>query len=123
MSCIVVDIGNTSTAIALARGARIAYVLSTVPVNMAAGVTIAFSGQPIYPYYAAVPRLWGMTVLQDQMLGGIIMWIPGSMMFILAALVLVAQWLQEEERKPPLPEAEWATEEAMVAPGLEGKRA
>jgi putative membrane protein len=104
----------------LARGARVAYVLAAVPPNMAAGAVIAFSGQPIYPYYAGVPRLWGLTVMQDQMLGGIIMWIPGSMMYILAALVLISRWLQAEEQKPPLPEIEWATEENMVAPGLEG---
>ncbi len=104
----------------LTRGARIAYVLAAVPPNMAAGATIAFSGQPIYTYYTAVPRLWQMTVMQDQMLGGILMWIPGSMMYILAALVLISRWLQAEEQKPPLPEARWATEETMVAPGLEG---
>jgi putative membrane protein len=103
----------------LSRGARIAYVLAAVPPNMAAGATIAFSGQPIYTYYTAVPRLWGITVLQDQMLGGIIMWIPGSMMYIIAALILVARWMQAEEAKQPLPDAQWATEEAMMAPGLE----
>jgi cytochrome c oxidase assembly factor CtaG len=104
----------------LVRGARIAYVLAAVPPTMAAGATIAFSGQPIYTYYAGVPRLWGMTVLQDQMLGGIIMWIPGSMMYIIAALVLIARWFREEEGNRPLAEPEWATEEAMLAPGLEG---
>jgi putative membrane protein len=104
----------------LPRGGRVAYVLAAVPPTMAAGVVIALSGQPIYTYYAGVPRLWGISVMQDQMLGGVIMWIPGSMMYILAALVLISRWLQEEEQKPPLPESQWATEEAMVAPGLEG---
>jgi len=103
----------------LPRGARIAYILAVVPANMAVGATIAFSGQPIYPYYVGVPRLWGMTVLQDQMLSGIIMWIPGSMMYILAALILISRWLGEEEQKPPLPESMWAQEENMAAPGLE----
>jgi putative membrane protein len=103
----------------LPRGARVAYVLAAVPPTMAAGVAIALSGQPIYSYYTSVPRLWGLSVMQDQMLGGVIMWIPGSMMYIIAALVLISHWLQEEEQKPPLPESEWATQETMVAPGLE----
>jgi cytochrome c oxidase assembly factor CtaG len=103
----------------MVRGARIAFLLGTVPPNMAAGAVIAFSGQPIYSYYTGVPRLWGMTVMEDQMLGGIIMWIPGSMMYILAALVLVARWLQEEERKPPLPENAWSSTDGMIAPGFE----
>ncbi|MFQ5611034.1 MAG: cytochrome c oxidase assembly protein [Anaerolineae bacterium] len=98
-------------------GARIAYVLITIPVNLIAGAAIAFSSQPVYTYYTTVPRLWGLTVMQDQMVGGVIMWVPGSMMFIVAALILVARLLQIEEAKPPLPEAEWATDEAMIVPG------
>jgi cytochrome c oxidase assembly factor CtaG len=100
------------------RGVRLALLLATVPVNMAAGVVIAFSNQPIYTYYTTVPRLWGMTVMLDQMIGGVIMWIPGSMMFILAALIIVSRMIQTETAKEPLPESEWATDEAMLAPGL-----
>ena len=103
----------------LPRGARIAYVLAAIPPTMAAGAVIAFSGQPVYPYYAGVPRLWGISVMQDQMLGGVIMWVPGSMMYIVAALILISRWVQDEGAKPPLPEAGWASERNMVAPGLE----
>jgi cytochrome c oxidase assembly factor CtaG len=103
----------------LSRGVRLAYVLGAVPVNMAAGVTIAFAGQPIYTYYTAVPRPWGLTLMQDQMIGGVIMWIPGSMMFLLAALILIVQLVQAEADKQPLPEVERATDEAMIAPGWE----
>jgi cytochrome c oxidase assembly factor CtaG len=100
------------------RGARLAFLLATVPINMAAGVAIAFSSQPIYSYYTTVPRLWGISVELDQMIGGVIMWIPGSMMFLLAALILISQLIQAEAEKEPLPESEWATDEAMMAPGL-----
>jgi putative membrane protein len=44
-----------------------------------------------------VPRLWGIDVMQDQMLGGVIMWIPGSMMYLVAALILIARMLQHQE--------------------------
>jgi cytochrome c oxidase assembly factor CtaG len=101
----------------LSRGLRLAYVLAAVPVNMAAGVTIAFASQPIYTYYTTVPRLWGMTVMQDQMVGGVIMWIPGSMMFLLAALILISRLVQVEADKQPLPETEWATDETVMVPG------
>ena len=98
-------------------GLRIAYLLITVPANMLPGVMIAFSSQPIYTYYTTVPRVGGLTVMQDQMLGGVLMWIPGSMMYIIAALILVAGLLRAEERKAPQPESAWDTEEAMLAPG------
>lgn len=70
--------------------ARMGYLIGTIPLNMAAGVAIAFSGVVLYTYYESVPNIWGVTTLQDQMLGGVIMWIPGSMMFLLAAIILLA---------------------------------
>lgn len=78
-------------------GWRIAYLLLTVPVNMLTGVTITFASQPIYRYYLDVPRPWGLTVMQDQMLGGAIMWILGSMMLLIAVLVIVARFLAQQE--------------------------
>lgn len=97
---------------------RVVYVLSAVPPNMLTGVVIAFAATPIYDYYTAVPRLWGISVMTDQQLGGVIMWVPGSMMYLIAALVLIAQMLQGENRKPALPESEWGTDEALIAPGV-----
>ena len=85
----------------LAYGRRIAYLLVTVPVNMITGVAITFSRQPIYEYYVKVQRPWALTVMQDQMLGGIIMWIPGSMMLIIAIIVLVVRMMASEERNSP----------------------
>jgi putative membrane protein len=99
--------------------ARVAYALSAIPPNMFAGIAIAFAAQPLYPYYEAMPRLWGLSVMNDQRLAGVIMWVPGSMMYIIAALILVAGWLRQEEDKPALPESSWATDDALVAPGWE----
>lgn len=53
------------------------------------------------------------------MLEGLIMWIPGSMMYIITALILIAGIVQTEAKKQPLPESEWATGEAMIDPGWE----
>ena len=98
---------------------RIAFALSAVPPNMLTGAAIAFATEPIYTYYNNVPRLMGLSVMEDQQLGGVIMWVPGSMMYIIAALVLISRLLQGESRKPALPEAEWGSDEALIAPGME----
>lgn len=98
--------------------ARSGYALSAIPPNMLAGIAIVFATGPIYAYYEAMPRLWGISVMEDQRIAGVIMWVPGSMMFVIAALVVVARWLQAEEKKPPLPESAWATGEALAAPGI-----
>jgi len=102
----------------LSPAGRFAYVLTAIPPNMLAGLAIVFATGPIYSYYEAMPRIWGLSVMEDQQIGGVIMWIPGSMMYIIAALILASRWLQKEERKPPLPQSEWATDEAMAVPGL-----
>lgn len=102
-----------------ARMPRIGYLLVSVPITMLTGIAIAFSSEPIYTYYTTVPRLWGTSVMNDQILGGVIMWVPGSMMYIIAALIIIARLVQNEADKEPLPEAEWATDQTMIAPGWE----
>ena len=97
---------------------RAGYAVSAIPINMLAGIAFVFAAAPIYTYYEAMPRLWGLTVMEDQRIAGLIMWVPGSMMFLIAALIIVARWLQAESDKPPLPESEWATDEALAAPGM-----
>lgn len=102
----------------LSRPAKVAFVIAAIPPNMALGAALAFSQQPIYTYYSDMPRLWGISVLDDQRLSGIIMWIPGSMMYFLAALALIFMILSGEGRKP-VPEAEpWLVDESLIAPGV-----
>ncbi|MCB0109509.1 MAG: cytochrome c oxidase assembly protein [Caldilineaceae bacterium] len=99
--------------------ARIAMLITLVPINMVIGIVIANGAEVIYPYYNSVPRIWGFSALQDQMLAGVIMWIPGSMMLLLAVIVLLAIELRLDPEHPPRPVPNWDSEEAMVAPGLE----
>lgn len=86
----------------ISTGMRIAYLLVMFPVTMAVGIGISMSSGPLYLNYLTVPRVMGLSLMDDQRLAGAIMWIPGSMMFILAALLLIARAIGAEERKPPL---------------------
>jgi len=80
-------------------GLRMAYVLAALVQNELLGVSIAFAGQPIYAHYTTVPRLWGLSVMEDQMLGGAIMWIPGGMMYVVAAVFLLFALVAREEKE------------------------
>lgn len=82
-----------------AQWMRVAYVLAMIPPNMLLGVALSFAQTPIYPYYESVPRLYGLSVMDDQVWGGLIMWIPGSMMYVIAALVLLARLLVSAEHE------------------------
>ncbi len=82
------------------RIGRIAFTLAAIPPNMALGIVLAFTPVVIYTFYNDVPRLLNMSPLTDQQLSGIIMWIPGSMMYMIAALILIAGLLKGEDAKP-----------------------
>ena len=82
-----------------AQWMRVGYVLGMIPPNMLLGVALSFAETPIYPYYETVPRLFGLSVLDDQVWGGLIMWIPGSMMYVIAALALLARLLTSAEQQ------------------------
>lgn len=99
----------------LSTAQRLVFVVSLVPISMFTGIAIAFATQPIYPFYAAVPRLYGMSVMDDQILSGVIMWIPGGMMFFLTALVLISRIVQTEVDKPADPNPPWLVDENTIA--------
>jgi cytochrome c oxidase assembly factor CtaG len=80
-------------------GLRIGYALAALASNEALGVGISFAGRPLYSHYANVPRMWGFSVMDDQTLGGALMWVPGGMMYALAAVVLLARYLDREEKR------------------------
>jgi cytochrome c oxidase assembly factor CtaG len=51
--------------------------------NTALSALLTFSERVLYPYYAEVPRLAGLTALEDQSAAGLLMWVPGSIAFLL----------------------------------------
>jgi putative membrane protein len=59
------------------------------------GALLTFSTVLWYPAYASSTQTWGLTPLQDQQLGGLIMWVPSAVVFILIGLVLFARWIVE----------------------------
>jgi putative membrane protein len=83
----------------LRRGAAVFYLFATVLQTGALGALLTFGQTLWYPAYAATTSVWGITPLEDQQLGGLIMWIPGSLAYVAAALVIFAGWLREAERR------------------------
>jgi cytochrome c oxidase assembly factor CtaG len=61
--------------------------------NTALSALLTFSGRVLYPYYAEVPRLGGLSVVEDQSAAGVIMWVPGSVVFLLPLFGIGVQLL------------------------------
>jgi len=56
-------------------------------------IFISMASTVLYPYYAAAPRVWTLlTPHADQHLGGLIMWIPGGLVFLVAISVVFFRW-------------------------------
>jgi cytochrome c oxidase assembly factor CtaG len=85
--------------------------LSGMPmVLLGAGLTFA---SPLYAPYIAAPRVWGISAATDQQLGGLIMWIPDNIIFIVIMSALFLRWMQKKEREQAAQERElWEAEEA-----------
>ena len=75
------------------RWTMIPYLLFADIQNTALSAFLIFSERVLYPTYAAVPRLWGITALDDQAAAGAIMWVPGSVIFLLPVAVIAIRLL------------------------------
>ena len=84
---------------ALSYGAGTFYVFGTAVHCSALGALLTFSTVLWYPVYAETTARWGFTPLEDQQLGGVIMWVPSAIVFIIVALALFAKWLSESDRR------------------------
>jgi putative membrane protein len=69
----------------------IALLFTTMLHTSALGLLLTFAPTPWYTQRA--PRLFGLTALEDQQLGGFVMWVPGGLAHLVAGLVIVAAWL------------------------------
>jgi cytochrome c oxidase assembly factor CtaG len=83
----------------LGYGAATFYVFGTAVHCSALGALLTFSTVLWYPAYIQTTERWGLTALQDQQLGGAIMWVPSGVVFIVIALALFARWLAESDRR------------------------
>jgi cytochrome c oxidase assembly factor CtaG len=63
------------------------------------GALLTFANTLWYPPYAHTTQSWGITPLEDQQLGGLIMWVPACTIYIVAGLALLAAWMRESESR------------------------
>lgn len=66
--------------------------------NILLGAFLSFKTQVLYSAYIEMGRFWGLDALTDERFGGLTMWIPGGMMFGLAAIAVMWQRKRQEER-------------------------
>lgn len=82
----------------LGDAATIPYLLPPFLEGMLIGVLLTFADRPFYRYYADMEPTWGFSTMGDQQLGGLIMWVPGGMLFLIPLIGLLTVLLRSEDR-------------------------
>ena len=66
------------------------YLFTTAMHTSILGALLTFARTVWYPAYSPTAPQWGLSALEDQQIGGLIMWVPGGLVYLGAASVLFA---------------------------------
>lgn len=67
-----------------------------VPMMVVAAL-ITLNDTAMYRWYIEAPRIFGISALDDQRLGGVIMWVPGALVLWLAITAVYFRWTRREQ--------------------------
>jgi putative membrane protein len=83
----------------LSPGRRILLVVAAIPPQILLGAFIFFSTHELYPVYSICGRAFTwLSPMRDQQIGGLLLWIPGSMMSVVGALIALRHWIRLSAR-------------------------
>ena len=78
----------------------LALLFTTMLHTSALGLLLTFAPRSWYAHHG--PLMFGLSELEDQQLGGLVMWVPGSLAYLIAGLAVVALWLSLPRTGRPL---------------------
>ncbi|MCF8478308.1 MAG: cytochrome c oxidase assembly protein [Pseudolabrys sp.] len=82
----------------LAYGTRLMMLWIVILSNIGLGAYSTLKSDLLYPAYDTVGRLFDIAPLTDEMVGGFIIWVPSSMMCLIAVLIVIHMWGRHETR-------------------------
>ena len=84
------------------RWAMVPYLVIADLQNTILSATLVFAERVLYPSYADAPHVFGLSPLQDQVAAGAIMWVVGSVAFLIPAMLIAVQCLTRHTALPQL---------------------
>lgn len=78
---------------------RIVYVIAQATVQSILGAFITLAGEPLYHFYERATPIFHISPIDDQQLGGLIMWVPGQTISLAVIAVLFGVWYVQSERR------------------------
>ncbi len=102
------------------RWAMVPYLLVADLQNTALSAIMVFSDRILYPSYSVAPRLFGFSAQEDQVAAGSIMWVVGSLAYIVPAIIIAVQCLSRKipraEIVPGSKRDTWVLDEVLSVP-------
>jgi putative membrane protein len=83
----------------LGYGMAVVYCFTTALHTSILGALMTFAQQVWYPIYEGRTAAFHLTPLEDQQIGGLIMWVPAGLVFIVLGLWLLGAWINESGRR------------------------
>lgn len=83
----------------ISRPFAILYLFGGCQPMVALGALLTFATAPFYTAYVDAPRIWGMDALADQQLGGLIMWLPTNIPYLIALSIVFFKWVGAIDRR------------------------
>ncbi len=78
---------------------RIIYLVLVVTPTAVLAAIITLSNAVIYTPYLDTPHHFTLTPAEDQRIGGLLMWIPGNIIYLATLTTLFLRWFSNEDRK------------------------
>jgi cytochrome c oxidase assembly factor CtaG len=75
------------------QGAAVLYLFTTTVHTGVLGALLTFASHPWYEAYLSLTPEWNLAPLEDQQIGGLIMWVPASVVYVGVGLALLARWI------------------------------
>ncbi len=79
----------------------LAYLIGADIVNTVLSAFLAFCNRPVYRFYIENPNPFGIAPLPDQVLGAVVMWVVGSVVFLIPAAAITYSLLQPAQNRIP----------------------
>jgi putative membrane protein len=82
----------------LGYGTRLMMLWIATLAQIGLGAYTTLKSEVLYPAYDVIGRLFDVNPLTDETIGGFIIWVPSSMMCLLAAILVIHLWGVQETR-------------------------
>jgi putative membrane protein len=83
----------------LGYGGAVVYVFTTILHTSFLGALLTFAPQAWYSPYLLTAPAWHLSAIEDQQIGGLIMWIPAGTLLLIIALILLVKWMNESQTR------------------------